>query len=164
MQKLSLDSDKSILGQPMKQQGVDNQEIPRKQQVGLGRLGRISNLRQDGRGDGLTARHNSPQPDLTWEGPRKGTSSARRLKEMTIAKTVSDVSPKISNDLSLGGNDERAAERQQPLPAPSPGGEHVLQPIENQIKCQSQFATCQQIVPFDPIIARPSAAAASRAC
>lgn len=79
-------------------------------------------LCKDGRGDGLTARHNSPQPDLTWEGPRKGMSSAgRKPKTLSDMNTLSDVSPKISNDLSLGGNDERAAERQQPLPAPSLG-------------------------------------------
>lgn len=84
--------------------------------------GRRTVLRQDGRGDGLTARHNSPQPDLTWEGPRKGMSSAgRKPKTLSDMNTLSDVSPKISNDLSLGGNDERAAERQQPLPAPSLG-------------------------------------------
>eukprot|EP00435_Cladocopium_sp_Y103_P043468 s2086_g12.t1 len=101
--------------------GAPPLKIAGKYQMSSAALARQTVLRQDGRGDGL-ARHNSPQPDLTWEGPRKGMSSARRLKaDMTIAKTLSDVSPKISNDLSLGGNDERAAERQQPLPAPSPG-------------------------------------------
>lgn len=57
--------------------------------------GRRTVLRQDGRGDGLTARHNSPQPDLTWEGPRKGMSSAgRKPKTLSDMNTLSDVSQK----------------------------------------------------------------------
>lgn len=97
--------------------GAPPLKIAGKYQLSSAALARQSVLRQDGRGDGLSARHNSPQPDLTWEGTRKGTGSVRRPKEDS---TLSEVSPKISNDLSLGGNDERA-ERQQALPAPSPG-------------------------------------------
>lgn len=111
--------------------GAPPLKIAGKHQLSSPALARQTVLRQaslwkllckDGRGDGLTARHNSPQPDLTWEGPRKGMSSAgRKPKTLSDMNTLSDVSPKISNDLSLGGNDERAAERQQPLPAPSLG-------------------------------------------
>lgn len=82
------------------------------------------------------------------------SSAGRKPKTLSDMNTLSDVSPKISNDLSLGGNDERAAERQQPLPAPSLGGEHVLQPIENQVSvavrdlpanCSVQSHHCQAL-------------------